>query len=145
MATAGPGAHVAIADGMTAVSAPLQGTIISLAVAIDDTVRRGDQLAIMEAMKMEHVVAADFSGIVRALHVEPGDTLWDGQALMTLEPIDDDGTAEIAADEIDLDEIRPDLAEVLARQNLNLDENRPMPLPGGGRRANAPFGKMSKT
>ena len=128
MATAGPGAHVAIADGMTVMSAPLQGTILSLAVAIDDTVRRGDQLAIMEAMKMEHVVAADSSGIVRALHVEPGDTLWDGQALMTLEPIDDHGTAEIVADEIDLDEIRPDLAEVLARQNLNLDENRPNPV-----------------
>ena len=98
---------------MTAVFGPLaRHDHFSLAVAIDDTVRRGDQLAIMEAMKMEHVVAADSSGIVRALHVAPGDTLWDGQALMTLEPIDDDGTAEIAADEVDLDEIRPDLAEV---------------------------------
>ena len=62
---------------------------------------------------MEHVVAADSSGIVRALHVEPGDTLWDGQALMTVEPIDDDGADEIMADAVDLDEIRPDLAEVL--------------------------------
>ena len=124
-AAAAPGGPVAVADGMLAVSAPLQGTILSLAVAIGDTVRRGDQLAIMEAMKMEHVVAADSSGIVHALHVEPGDTLWDGQALMALEPIEDDGAAEIAADEVDLDEIRPDLAEVLARQDLNLDENRP--------------------
>ncbi len=125
MAASKPGDAIEVADGMAAVVAPLQGTIISLAVAVGDTVRRGDQLAIMEAMKMEHVVAAELAGIVRALHVEAGDTLWDGQALMTLEPVDDDGEAEVAADEVDLDEIRPDLAEVLARRDLNLDANRP--------------------
>ncbi|MCA8928758.1 MAG: carbamoyl-phosphate synthase large subunit [Alphaproteobacteria bacterium] len=118
-------AEESLADGMIAVRAPLQGTILSLTVAEGDTVLRGQQLVVMEAMKMEHEVKAEAAGIVRAVHVEPGDTLWEDQLLIALEPSDAAGDAEVAAEEIDPDYIRPDLAEVLERKSRIYDENRP--------------------
>jgi acetyl/propionyl-CoA carboxylase alpha subunit/acetyl-CoA carboxylase carboxyltransferase component len=114
-----------LAEGMLAVRAPLQGTVISLSVEEGSEIARGGQLAIIEAMKMEHVIAAENAGIIRAIHVSAGDTLWEDQLLMTLEPDEDIGVAAAAAEDRDLDEIRPDLAEVLARRALTHDDNRP--------------------
>src|SRR5207249_10533835 len=51
----------------TAVAAPLQGTIVAVDVTEGDTVRSGQQLPIMVAMKMEHVVSADRSCGIRGL------------------------------------------------------------------------------
>ena len=120
-----PPAESELPDGMLAVRAPLQGTIVSLAVEDGAAVRRGAQLAVMEAMKMEHVVAAEASGIVRSLHVAPGDTIWEGQLLAVLEPAEGSGEAVDAAEDVDLDRIRPDLAEMLDRRALTRDEKRP--------------------
>ncbi len=120
-----PGVGSEPADGMVAVRAPLQGTIISVAVAEGDAVPRGRQLVVMEAMKMEHEILAEVAGIVRAIHIEPGDTLWGDQLLITLEPVDAGGDAETAREDVDLDHIRPDLAEVLARRALTRDAQRP--------------------
>ncbi len=114
-----------VPDGMLAVRAPMQGTIVSLAVEDGAIVPRGAQLAIMEAMKMEHVIAAEEAGIVRAIHVVAGDTIWEGQILAVLEPAENTGTAVEATDAIDLDRIRPDLAEMLERRALTRDEKRP--------------------
>ena len=125
----GPGGRSAgaeaAAEGMIAVRAPLQGTILSVSVAEGDAVPRGRQLAVMEAMKMEHEIKAEAPGIVRSLHVEPGDTLWEDQLVITLEPSDAAGEAETTAEEVDLDHIRTDLADVLERKSLTRDENRP--------------------
>ncbi|MFV0296263.1 MAG: carboxyl transferase domain-containing protein [Hyphomicrobiaceae bacterium] len=120
-----PGDEAALADGMLAVRAPLQGTIVSLAVEDGATVPRGAQIAVMEAMKMEHVVSAETAGIVRALHVAPGDTIWEGQLLATLEPAESDNAADEVQETVDLDHIRPDLAELLERRSLTRDEKRP--------------------
>jgi acetyl/propionyl-CoA carboxylase alpha subunit/acetyl-CoA carboxylase carboxyltransferase component len=113
------------ADGMLAVRAPLQGTVVSIAVEEGAVVKRGQQLAIMEAMKMEHVVAAEAAGTVRAIHVAAADTIWEGQLLMTLEPDEGGGEAADTGEAIDLDAIRPDLAEMLERRALTRDEKRP--------------------
>ena len=118
-------AEVALADGMLAVRVPLQGTVVSLEVAEGSAVARGAQLAVIEAMKMEHVITAEAAGIVRALHVVPGDTLWEDQLLITLEPDEGLGDAESAVEEIDLDAIRGDLREVLGRHALTSDDERP--------------------
>ena len=120
-----PPAETELPDGMLAVRAPLQGTIVSLAVEDGAAVRRGAQLAVMEAMKMEHVIAAEAPGIVRSLHVAPGDTIWEGQLLAVLEPAEGSGEAVDAAEDVDLDRIRPDLAEMLDRRALTRDEKRP--------------------
>jgi pyruvate/2-oxoglutarate dehydrogenase complex dihydrolipoamide acyltransferase (E2) component len=56
-------------EGTTELRAPLQGTIISLAVKPGDTVRAGQPVLVMEAMKMEHVIEANVGGVVRELAV----------------------------------------------------------------------------
>ena len=55
-------ADVAVADGASALVAPLQGTVVSVAVAEGDAVRAGQVVAIMESMKMEHEVRAEMTG-----------------------------------------------------------------------------------
>ena len=112
-------------DGMIAIRTPLQGTVITIAVAVGDAVPPGTEVAVMEAMKMEHAVTANAAGVVRAIHVESGDTLWEDQLLMTLEPSDVAAQVRGSTGDLDLDTIRPDLAEVLDRRALTRDEKRP--------------------
>jgi acetyl-CoA carboxylase carboxyltransferase component/biotin carboxyl carrier protein len=111
--------------GTTALSAPLQGTIISIAVAAGKAVRAGEPILIMESMKMEHVIAAPISGFVRALTVAAGDTVFEGQALAFIEAAGVADAAVAAKEDIDLDDIRPDLAAVIERVGATLDAGRP--------------------
>lgn len=113
------------ASGDGTVVAPLQGTVVRLEVAIGDEVPAGATVAILEAMKMEHVVTATSSGIVRALVATEGETVAAGAPLVELEAADV-AAVHVAEDEaVDLDAIRPDLAEVVERHSYGLDENRP--------------------
>ncbi len=125
MPTPAPGGEATLPEGMLAVRAPLQGTVVVVSVEEGASVMRGTQLAVMEAMKMEHVIAAEAAGIVRGVLVAPGDTIWEHQMLLTLEAVDVAGEAVVATETLDLDIIRPDLAEVLARRALTRDEKRP--------------------
>jgi acetyl/propionyl-CoA carboxylase alpha subunit/acetyl-CoA carboxylase carboxyltransferase component len=111
--------------GTKPLRAPLQGTVINISVAVGDEVRAGQALMIMEAMKMEHVIAAEVSGIVRQITVQPGDTVFEDHPLAFLEEAEITGGRDLDEDVIDLDFIRPDLAEVLERHRLTLDEARP--------------------
>ena len=118
-------AEIAGPEGTTGVPAPLQGTIVNIAVAIGNALREGDPVLIMESMKMEHVVSSPISGVVRAINVSRGDTVFAGHALVFLEPTAFTGTERAAAPHIDLDLIRPDLAAVFERQRATLDASRP--------------------
>jgi acetyl-CoA carboxylase carboxyltransferase component len=111
----------------TAVEAPMQGTIVSVDVAVGEPVRSGTPLVVMESMKMEHVVAAEWTGVVRDIAVTVGQTVLPGDPLVYLDfaagTVDH---ADVEDDEaFDLDEIRPDLAAVIERHALGLDEHRP--------------------
>ncbi|NBC21481.1 MAG: ATP-grasp domain-containing protein [Alphaproteobacteria bacterium] len=112
-------------DGVAAVDAPLQGTLVKFELEPGDPVWIGRTVAIMEAMKMEHEVRARVSGHVRGFAIAPGETVREGHPLVYLDAGEvaagDDGGAEIH----DLDHVRPDLAEALARKAAGLDENRP--------------------
>jgi acetyl/propionyl-CoA carboxylase alpha subunit/acetyl-CoA carboxylase carboxyltransferase component len=112
-------------EGATAVPAPLQGTIINISVAMGSTLHAGDPILIMESMKMEHVISAPFSGVLRAINVAPGDTVFEGHVLAFIEPTASTGIEKPAAQQIDLDFIRPDLAAVIERQRGTLDASRP--------------------
>ncbi len=116
---------VADSAGPDAVVAPMQGTILSIDVAVGDAVPVGTQLMVMEAMKMEHVITAEASGIVTAVVVEVGEAVFEQAALLRLEPAAVEPAATDVVSEIDLDVIRPDLAEVYQRHGFGLDENRP--------------------
>lgn len=122
-AASGP-KHVAPA-GSVAVAAPLQGTVVAVVVKDGDEVRTGQQIAVLEAMKMEHLVTAEQGGFVRLVAAAVGDTLYKDDPIVFIEPADLEGEVETAGDTTDLDTIRHDLAEMLARQAFTLDENRP--------------------
>jgi acetyl/propionyl-CoA carboxylase alpha subunit/acetyl-CoA carboxylase carboxyltransferase component len=112
-------------EGTKALRAPLQGTVINISVAAGEAVRAGQALMIMEAMKMEHVIAAEVSGIVRQITVEAGDTVFEDHPLVFLAETAIEGGAEGEEEVVDLDFIRPDLAEVLERHRVTLDAARP--------------------
>jgi acetyl/propionyl-CoA carboxylase alpha subunit/acetyl-CoA carboxylase carboxyltransferase component len=112
-------------EGTRALRAPLQGTVISISVAEGDQVRAGQPLMIMESMKMEHVIAADVSGVVRQVTAQAGETVFEGHPLAFIEEAEVAGGAHAGEEAVDLDFIRPDLAELMARHELALDAARP--------------------
>ena len=118
-------AEVAAPEGTVAVRAPLQGTILSLEVVEGDEVHRGRPLLIMEAMKMEHVLAAEVSGIVRKIAVHAGDTVFEGHPLLFVEEARVEAREEGGEAVVDLDHVRPDLAEVHQRHAFGHDASRP--------------------
>jgi len=111
-------------SGTVAVSAPLRGTIVEMSLKAGDRFAKGAQLAVLEALKMQHVVAAPSGGVVREAAAKVGDTLSAGEPLFFIEPAESaDGAAE-AEQTFNLDELRADLAEVIAAHAKTLDENR---------------------
>jgi len=111
---------------MQPVAAPMQGTVVSVDVREGDAVRIGQQLVVLESMKMEHVVAAETAGVVREVTVAVGDTVMPGDALVLVEASADADAAEDAVVvAVDLDEVRHDLAEVRERHEIGLDHRRP--------------------
>jgi len=112
-------------DGSVGVPAPMQGTIVSVAVSEGDTIFEGQDLVIVAAMKLEHHVVATVSGIVRRVGVREGDVVQEGHALIFIEECDVGDNDGFVAAEIDLDEIRGDLQESIDRHAFGLDENRP--------------------
>jgi len=118
-------ADIETPDGTTALLAPLQGTVVSLAIAPGGSVRAGEPVLVMEAMKMEHVIAAETSGRLRAFAVAEGDTVFEGAALAFIEEADVAGGSAAKEEDIDLDAIRPDLAELYKRREFTLDRARP--------------------
>ena len=68
-----------------AIKTPLPGVIIDVKVNVGDTVKKGDTVVVLEAMKMENNINADRDGKVVAIQVAKGDTVADGAALIVLE------------------------------------------------------------
>jgi acetyl/propionyl-CoA carboxylase alpha subunit len=112
-------------EGTVPLRAPMQGTVVALSVAEGATVLAGQEVLVLEAMKMQHAVAAKVSGIVRALAVEAGDTVFEDAPLAFIEERDDLGGSTVQQETVDLDHIRPDLKEVLDRRSRAMDEHRP--------------------
>jgi acetyl/propionyl-CoA carboxylase alpha subunit/acetyl-CoA carboxylase carboxyltransferase component len=112
-------------EGTAPVSAPIQGTIVTVDVAEGEGVRAGQQLLVMEAMKMEHVIAATTAGYVRQVTVAPGDTVFEGHPLVFVEPAEIEHGDEGEQAAVDLDHVRPDLQLILDRHAAALDAARP--------------------
>jgi acetyl/propionyl-CoA carboxylase alpha subunit len=68
-----------------ALVAPLPGTVVKVAVAVGDTVRAGQSLVAIEAMKMEHEIRAAADGTVTEVHVAAGEQVESGRLLVVLE------------------------------------------------------------
>ena len=65
-------------------TAPMPGKVVSFAVKAGDAVKKGQALAVMEAMKMEHTIAAPADGTVAELLYAPGDQVTEGAELLKL-------------------------------------------------------------
>ena len=65
-------------------TAPMPGKVVSFAVKAGDAVTKGQPLAVMEAMKMEHTIAAPTDGVVQELLYAPGDQVTEGAELLKL-------------------------------------------------------------
>ena len=65
-------------------TAPMPGKVVSFAVKAGDKVSKGQALAVMEAMKMEHTIAAPLDGVVEELLYAPGDQVAEGAELLKL-------------------------------------------------------------
>lgn len=116
--------NVIVADD-SSVQAPLLGTIVSISVEPGAVVSAGDELVVMEAMKMEHVITAPSNGQVTSIDVSVGGSVAEGGVLLGFAS-DGSEVAALADDAaVDLDRIRPDLAESIERHGYGLDENRP--------------------
>ncbi len=68
------------------VTAPMTGTVLSVHVAIGDSVDVGDLLVALSAMKMEHKLCATVAGVVTKLTATVGDTVDQGTTLALVEP-----------------------------------------------------------
>ncbi len=111
--------------GTAVVTAPMQGSVVSVEVREGEPVHAGQPLLVLEAMKMEHVVASTVAGVVRRFLVALGDTVLEGSALAFVEEGDVGVAATGSVGVVDLDARRPDLEEVLSRQAITRDAARP--------------------
>lgn len=70
-----PAAAPAASGAGKAVTAPLPGNIVGISVKVGDTVKAGQQVAVLEAMKMENTIESPVAGTVTAIHVNIGDSV----------------------------------------------------------------------
>jgi acetyl-CoA carboxylase carboxyltransferase component len=118
------------------VSSQLQGTIVGLFVGVGSHVRSGEVIALVESMKMHHEITASVAGVVDAVDVQEGTTVAVGQPVVRIA----EGVATVQGDRAGDDEgdvssratssgpvglERDDLAEVIERHAIGLDERRP--------------------
>ncbi|MDP3047259.1 MAG: biotin/lipoyl-containing protein [Chloroflexota bacterium] len=73
-------------SGEVLVKAPMPGLVVAVTVSVGDTVRAGQGLVQLEAMKMENELLAPAGGTVRAVHASKGQTVNVGQLLITIGP-----------------------------------------------------------
>ena len=73
------------ASAAGAIRSPMPGVIVAVPVKVGDQVVAGDEVCVLEAMKMRQILRADRMGIIVAVFVEPGDHVQDGQPIVELE------------------------------------------------------------
>lgn len=71
------------ADGQT-VNSPLPGVVLKINVKEGDSVKKGDTLIILEAMKMENAIDAPCDGTIKSIKVQNGDSVLEGAALIVI-------------------------------------------------------------
>ena len=70
---------------ITSIKAPMPGLILDIMIEPGQSVEKGDQLLILEAMKMENVLKADGEGVVKSIEVKKGEAVEKGQLIIEME------------------------------------------------------------
>ena len=81
---AAPAQPAAPAGAGSPVKAPLPGTITELKVQVGQQVNVGDVVLVLEAMKMQNNIEAEYAGTVTSIVVNPGDSVMEGAVLLTI-------------------------------------------------------------
>lgn len=81
--TASPAPASATGQGKP-VTSPLPGVIIDIKVKVGDTVKAGQTIAVLEAMKMENDIQAEWDGVITAVNASKGDSVLEGAAIVTI-------------------------------------------------------------
>jgi acetyl/propionyl-CoA carboxylase alpha subunit/acetyl-CoA carboxylase carboxyltransferase component len=110
--------------GEVALIAPMQGQVASIDVQVNDRVQVGQQVAILEAMKMQHSVVALQSGILTKILARNGGIVVEGETLFVFEAVDESDDLILVEQSVDLDIERPSLAELLERRAAGSDDAR---------------------
>ena len=71
--------------GLSKVEAPLPGVIVKINIKEGNTVKKGQVIMIMEAMKMENNILAEKDGVVNKIHVSEGESVLQGDFLVEIE------------------------------------------------------------
>ena len=79
-----PAPAAAAAGAGSPIKAPLPGTIIELKVNVGDTVKQGDVVLVLEAMKMQNNIESEYNGTVTSITVKQGETVMEGAVLLTI-------------------------------------------------------------
>ena len=83
-AAAAPAAAPKPAGAGKKIGSPLPGVIISVDVKEGQAVKRGQKIAVIEAMKMENEILAECDGTITAIHVSKGDSVLEGADIVTI-------------------------------------------------------------
>lgn len=84
VAQAAPVAKPAAGGAGKKVTSPLPGVIIEVSVKEGQSVKAGDKVAVIEAMKMENEISATADGTISAIHVAKGDSVLEGADIVTI-------------------------------------------------------------
>ena len=83
-AAAAPAAAPQASGEGEVVTSPLPGVIIEVSAAVGQTVKAGQKVAVLEAMKMENEIQAPKDGKITAVHVSKGDSILEGANIVTI-------------------------------------------------------------
>ena len=72
------------AAGANAVSAPMPGTILDVKVSVGQSVKKGDVICVLEAMKMENDIPAPCDGVIASVNVQKGASVSANDVIATL-------------------------------------------------------------
>ncbi|MFH2066152.1 MAG: carboxyl transferase domain-containing protein [Pseudomonadota bacterium] len=111
--------------GLFPVRSVMQGKVVEIFVRHGDAVTAGQKLAVIGAMKMEHVICAEKSGYIHRILIGVNDTITKGSLLFFMEEAEFGKSLESSSEPVDLDAVRPDLVELRERLAYTLDQNRP--------------------
>ncbi len=115
-----------ISENQSLISAKITGVVVEMLVFPGEQIKASQAIAVIESMKMHHLVLIPTPARIEQIFVSVGDELRIGDPIVLIGSIDEElklgETLEVT--EIDLDEIRDDLKEVIDRHNLTLDQHR---------------------
>jgi acetyl/propionyl-CoA carboxylase alpha subunit len=114
----------ALAPDPGSILAETQGVVSRVSVSVGQAIAKGEEILVLEAMKMEFPLASPLAGVVQTMSVDAGDVVAKGQVLLVVVPTEVLESISAPADEVDLELIRPDLEAVLERHEAVLDANR---------------------